>query len=262
MPNFGDLADAAAQIELAVAAESAGWDGFFVWDHIVVADGMPVADPWVVIGAQAAATTRIALGPMVTPLPRRRPWVVARQSTTVDRLSAGRLVLGVGIGFPPREEFATFDETTDDRERADMLDEGLEVLEGMWSGRRFRYDGVHYRVRETSFRPTPVSPQGIPIWVGGMWPNPRPLQRSARFDGYFPVKMDMTAWTPGEVASIAERVRHHRGGLGDFDVVVGGGFDPGSVRDLESAGATWYCAGPAGGEGVEELREAIGSGPP
>ncbi|MGB5187075.1 MAG: LLM class flavin-dependent oxidoreductase, partial [Acidimicrobiia bacterium] len=116
IPNFGSYADAAAVADLAAVAEQSGWDGFVVWDHIVIADGMPVGDPWVILTAVAMKTERIMIGPMVTPLPRRRPWVVARQTVTLDHLSGGRLVLGVGIGVPPEEEFGTFGEPTSVRE--------------------------------------------------------------------------------------------------------------------------------------------------
>src|SRR5690606_38855182 len=109
LPNFGTFSNPRFMVDLGRIAEEAGWDGFFVWDHIVVGDGMPVADPWVLLGAVAGETERILIGTMVTPVPRRRPWVLARQATTIDHLSDGRLVLGVGIGFPPDIEFGTFD---------------------------------------------------------------------------------------------------------------------------------------------------------
>lgn len=263
VPNFGEYADPKLIVSLAVQAEESGWDGFFVWDHIVIADGMAVGDPWVHLGAIANATRRIALGPMVTPLPRRRPWVVARQATTVDHLSDGRLILGVGIGFPAAEEFGTFSEPTGDRERADMLDEGLAVLSGMWSGDRFEFSGEHYSVRSTRFAPSPAQRPAIPIWVAGSWPNRRPLRRAARYQGVFPVKMDMSLWSPDEIEELTEIMRGERADLTGFDVVAGGSFEAGHDRsaDYARAGATWYVAGPGPDQSAAEVERAIQAGP-
>jgi hypothetical protein len=233
-------------VRLAAVAEDAGWDGCFLWDHIAVADELDTADPWVLLGAMAAGTDRIRLGTMVTPLPRRRPWVVARQATTVDHLSQGRLILGVGIGSPPDAEFERFGEPTDARVRAAMLDEGLHILRGMWSGKAFAHDGDHYRVNETVFAPTPVQTPSIPIWVGATWPNPRPLRRAARFEGAFPVKMDMTEWTVAEVEELVSIITTERGSLDGFDVVISGSFDDARARgaQYERAGATWFLSMP------------------
>src|SRR5262245_27138592 len=126
-PNMGRPTDLVA---LAVAAEAGGWDGVFLWDHLQLVRAMTldVLDPWVVLGAMAQATARVRLGALVTPLPRRRPWVVAKHVTTLDHLSGGRIVVGVGIGFPADAEFGAFGEETADRLRGDLLDEGLDVL--------------------------------------------------------------------------------------------------------------------------------------
>jgi alkanesulfonate monooxygenase SsuD/methylene tetrahydromethanopterin reductase-like flavin-dependent oxidoreductase (luciferase family) len=249
-------------VELAVTAEDAGWDGFFVWDHIVISDGMPVADPWVLLGAIGQATGSIRVGPMVAALPRHRPWVVARQAVTIDRLTGGRMTLGVGIGYPPDVEFATFDEPTGDRERADMLDEGLSITTAVWSGEPFEYKGEHYRVRRNRFAPKPVQAPGIPIWVAGMLPNLRPFRRAARFEGVFPIRSDMEDITPADVARVARYVEMHRTSVGAFDVVVGGPVE-GDVAAMEEAGATWYMAGPSPrGESIEETLAWVSAGPP
>jgi alkanesulfonate monooxygenase SsuD/methylene tetrahydromethanopterin reductase-like flavin-dependent oxidoreductase (luciferase family) len=263
LPNFGELADPALIVELAVAAEDAGWDGFFMWDHIVVGDGMPVADPWVLLAAVAQATKRIALGPMVTPVPRRRPWVLSRQATTLDHLSGGRLILGVGLGFPPDEEFGTFGEPTDDGVRAELLDEGLEILRGMWSGEPFAFDGIHNQVRRATFAPTPVQ-QHLPVWVAGMWPNRRPFRRAARHDGVFPIAADMHMLSPDEVAEIVAYVDRSRPAEAPFDVVIGGPHPtPGEVSAYQMAGVTWYLVGSApDGETAAEIRAWVGGGPP
>jgi alkanesulfonate monooxygenase SsuD/methylene tetrahydromethanopterin reductase-like flavin-dependent oxidoreductase (luciferase family) len=261
VPNFGDLADPRLMVELAVSAESAGWDGFFVWDHIVYGDGMPVADPWVQLAAIAQATERITIGPMVTPVPRRRPWVLARQVTTVDRLSGGRLVLGVGTGYPPDVEFGTFGEPTGDRDRADLLDEGLAVMRGMWSGEPFGYSGAHHRVRSTTFAPRPD--RQVPIWVAGMWPNRRPFRRAAHFHGVYPIAADFHLLSPDEVAEIVAYVGRHRTGTERYDVTSGGPpLSPTEVAAYEDAGVTWFQIGPDFGESADEIRDWVGEGPP
>jgi len=263
LPNFGSFANGSLMTDLAVLAEESGWDGFFPWDHIVIEDGLSVADPWVLLGAIAANTDRIAIGPMVTPLPRRRPWVLARQATTIDHLSGGRLILGLGIGFPPQEEFGTFGEPIGDKQRADMLEEGLIILQGMWRGGRFSFDGEHYSVAPTQFEPRPVRESGIPIWVAGMWPNQRPLRRAAQHQGVYPVKMDMTPWTPDEVAELAAIIERERGHLDNFDIAIGWSVDAGRrlAADYSAAGATWFIAGPAPELSLQEVRAMIASGP-
>jgi alkanesulfonate monooxygenase SsuD/methylene tetrahydromethanopterin reductase-like flavin-dependent oxidoreductase (luciferase family) len=262
IPNFGEYATPQRVVELAMTAEASGWDGFFLWDHIVVASQMPVADPWTLLAAIAYATEQIEMGPMVTPLPRRRPWVVSRQATSLDALSNGRLILGVGIGFPPKEEFGTFGEPMDERLRADMLDEGLEVLQGMWSGRDFSFHGTHYSVEETQFEPQPTRGSGTPIWVAGGLGVARPLRRAARFDGYFPVKWDMTDWTAEEVQELRELITTERGSTDGFDVVISGSFDALQDRSgaYEDAGASWYLASPSHERSADELRRIISAG--
>jgi alkanesulfonate monooxygenase SsuD/methylene tetrahydromethanopterin reductase-like flavin-dependent oxidoreductase (luciferase family) len=261
-PNFGAYAEPATMVELAVTAEDAGWDGFFVWDHIVVSDGMPVADPWVLLGAIGQATGSIRVGPMVAALPRHRPWVVARQAVTVDRLTGGRMTLGVGIGYPPDVEFATFDEPTDDRERADMLDESLSIINAVWSGEPFEFKGEYYSVRRNRFAPKPVQEPGIPIWVAGMLPNLRPFRRAARYDGVFPIRADMEDLTPTDLAGVARYVEEHRTAEGPFDVVVGGPFEADLIAMAE-AGTTWYLTGPSpAGASLEDTLAWISAGPP
>ena len=261
-PNFGGYAEPSLTVELSRAADAAGWDGFFVWDHIVIADGFAVADPWVLLGAIGQATESIRIGPMVSPLPRYRPWVLARQAVTLDRLSGGRCILGVGIGYPPEPDFGTFGDSTDPRLRADLLDEGLAIVTGVWSGEPFEFHGEHFDVRRTTFAPVPLQRPRIPIWVAGMLPNLRPFRRAARYDGVFPIRGDMQDMTPADVARVAGYVSRHRTGEGPFDIVVGG--PPGADVDaMEEAGATWFLAGPSPeGESVEETVAWISAGPP
>ena len=165
LPNFGAFADPVGLAALAATAEAAGWDGLFLWDHVVRREGdYDLADPWISLAAVATATSRLRIGPLVTPLPRRRPWNVAKQAVTLDHLSGGRMVLGVGLGTPRGPEFPAFGEETDLRVRGDMLDEALIVVRRAWSGETVRHTGPHYRVEGVRFLPRSAwsSTHGLP----------------------------------------------------------------------------------------------------
>ncbi len=246
LPPFGDHADPRAIRTLAIIAEEAGWDGFFVWDHMLFRKTpLPVADPWVALAAVAGATERIRIGTMVTPLSRRRPWVVARQAVGLDQLSNGRFILGVGLGAPVHQDFASFGEVVDDRTRATMLDESLELLDMLWSGRKVRYAGTHYRTTDVTFLPRPVQAR-IPVWVGGYWPAKAPMRRAARWNGVVPGRKGRPL-RPTDVVEIREFVDRHRATNGPFDVVVSGST-PGSDQETaatilepwQRVGATWW----------------------
>lgn len=202
---FDVLASPRALGELAAAAERAGWDGMFVWDHLVFSHGVrELADPWICLAAIAQRTETLVLGPMVTPLPRRRPQIVARQALTLDQLSGGRLILGFGLGDDERNgELSRFGEELDPRRRGAMLTEGLTALTGLLSGRAFAHRGEHYLVDDVRFLPGPVRPSGIPIWLAAQWPNRRPLRRAARYDGVFPVNLS----DPAELGELVDEVR-------------------------------------------------------
>jgi alkanesulfonate monooxygenase SsuD/methylene tetrahydromethanopterin reductase-like flavin-dependent oxidoreductase (luciferase family) len=250
VPNFGE--EPAGLIELGVAAEEAGFDGFFLWDHIVFSnrgDGPPIIDPWLVLAVVAARTSRIKLGTMITPVPRRRPWQLARQTASLDRLSGGRVILGVGIGSPAYGDFGIFHEPAGDRARADMLDEGLAVLNGLWSGERFSYAGQHFTVDPVRFTPVPVQRPRVPVWVGGVLPATRPIARAARWDGVVPIRFAQGSLIRPSVADIAgvrERVVAARGSADGYDVVVWAevAAQPADVPALaapyQAAGATWW----------------------
>jgi alkanesulfonate monooxygenase SsuD/methylene tetrahydromethanopterin reductase-like flavin-dependent oxidoreductase (luciferase family) len=255
MPNFAEFADPATIVALARDAEAAGWDGFFLWDHINIfgAEPVPVADPWILLAAVAQATERIAIGTMVTPVPRRRPWVLARQTATLDRLSKGRLILGVGLGLPAETEFSAFGEDPDLSVRAQKLDEGLAILAGLWSGEAFEFHGRHYEVARTRFLPTPVQQPRIPVWVAGTWPKAGPLRRAATWDGYFPTTIrpdgsEGEPFTPDDIAAMRARLESMRAGrpieliTGD-EVVDTKPLDLDYLRGFERAGITWYLDG-------------------
>ena len=248
---FGPLADARVVGDLAATAEAVGWDGFFVWDHLQYGERVAeVADVWTCCAAVALRTERLLLGPMVTPLARRRPWQVARQAVSLDLLSNGRFVLGVGLGGGEPWDFDWFGEEPDLRTRAAALDEALDVITGLWTGEPFSYAGEHFRIEEpVTFRPRPTSGSRIPIWVGGIWPHRAPLRRAARWDGMAIIKLG-EPMSPAEVAEASGYVREHRRATSDFDVVASGPTGPGSGPDQEAdrrrleeyaaAGATWW----------------------
>lgn len=247
LPPFDQFGDARALAELAREAEAAGWDGFFIWDHIVFDPSWhPIVDPWVGLAAAAIATTSIRLGTLVTPLPRRRPWKLARETVSIDQLSGGRLILGVGIGDPVQWDYGYFGEPTDAKLRGAMLDEGLAILTGLWSGEAFKFEGEHYRLQEMKFLPRPVQTPRIPIWVGGWWPNKPPMRRAARWDGAIPGRLSAPL-TPDDWRDIQAYIQLHRTGSGPFDVVGGGATsgtdlarDADTVAQYAAAGLTWW----------------------
>lgn len=258
LPPFDELADARLCASLAAQAEEHGWDGLFVWDHTTYRPPVQaVADPWVVLSAVATATERLRIGPMVTPLPRRRPVEVARQTATLDQLSQGRLVLGVGIGGDGSRELSATGEQTDDRVRGAMLDEHLHVLAAAWSGKPVRHHGEHYVVDDIRFLPTPVQRPGPPVWVAMRYGNRAPLRRAARHDGVFPIEIE----SPDQLASCVHDIAELRGGLEGFDVVVGG--PPGTdVAGYERAGATWWTVSFPLATTADQVRGVLRAGPP
>jgi alkanesulfonate monooxygenase SsuD/methylene tetrahydromethanopterin reductase-like flavin-dependent oxidoreductase (luciferase family) len=257
LPIFDELADPSALARLAARAEDRGWDGVFLWDHVLYrAPVTSVTDPWIALAAMAAATERVQLGPMVTPLARRRPWIVARQAVALDHLSGGRFVLGLGLGLDSSGgELSRFGEEVDDRRRARMLDEGLAVLTGLLAGEPVEHRGEFYTVDGATFLPPPARPGGMPIWLGARWPNQRPVARALRHDGVFLIDTDDPTDVAGIVADADALDR-------SFDIVVTGtaGDDVAGWRD---AGATWWLADfEAFPVSVAEVEAAVDAGPP
>ena len=257
VPNFGDFADPRLFADLARRTEEAGWDGLFVWDHVTHSKEMrrQIADPWVLLTAAALATQRIRLGTMITPVPRRRVSKLAREVTTLDRLTGGRMILGVGLGAPVPDEFGTFGETTDLRQLAARLDEGLAALNLLWSGETVSFHGEHIVVDDVAFLPTPLQRPRVPIWVGGVWPAKAPMRRAARWDGAAPILMEPDGSMsrrpdPAAVAEISKFLDASRAEAGraadPFDLVIGGTTpaDPAAAADLlaplAAAGVTWW----------------------
>ena len=253
VPNVGMFGDARMLADLAYEAEASGWDGFFLWDtiHYLADEKESVCDPWIALAAIAMRTQRIRIGTMVTPLSRRRPWKLARETVSLDRLSNGRLILGVGLGDLADRGLTHVGEITDAKTRAKLLDEGLEVLVGLWSGQPFSYQGEHYQVSEITFLPTPVQSPRIPIWIGGFWPRKGPLERAMQWDGtYFGKANDDGTYddmTVEDVQALKTYADQHRDAKIPFDIALGGKTsgddlekDQAQIKPLAEAGVTWW----------------------
>jgi alkanesulfonate monooxygenase SsuD/methylene tetrahydromethanopterin reductase-like flavin-dependent oxidoreductase (luciferase family) len=241
---FEELSEPALVAELAATAERGGWDGFFIWDHVAYREPVrALADPWVTLAAIAMRTERLRIGPLVTPLPRRRPHQLARETVTLDRLSGGRLVFGVGLGSGTTGEFDPdrFGEEGDPKARAKLLDDGLERLVSYWDG---------------EFEPRPVQRPRIPIWVAARWPRRRPLRRAVRYEGLFPIDLP----GPEALAELGGEIKAMRDGDGPFDLVAE--MPPGAdTRPWADAGATWCLTSFDLQPTRAEVEAAIDAGP-
>jgi alkanesulfonate monooxygenase SsuD/methylene tetrahydromethanopterin reductase-like flavin-dependent oxidoreductase (luciferase family) len=256
LPAAGPSGDARTLSALAALAEESGWDAVLLEDYLVYQNRaeLPAYDPWVALAAMALCTRTLRLGVMVTPLARRRPWKLAKEAVTLDHLSGGRLIIGAGLGDSTDMSFTRFGEGISARVRAEMLDESLAILDGLWRGEPFSYTGRHYTVDSVTCLPKPVQQPRIPIWIGGAYPNRGPLRRAARWDGACLYK----AAAPGgaedsgegldadDVRALKAFVGEHRAGDSPFDVVVGRTqradttAERTHIRSLAEAGATWW----------------------
>src|SRR5512132_1536275 len=259
VPIFDALADPALVARLSAEAEEAGWDGIFLWDHVRWREPvLEVADAWITLAALATATQAVRLGPMGTPLARRRPVKVARETATLDRLSGGRLTLGVGLGGDRfAGEFSRTGEEVDDRVRGEMLDEGLDILSAAWSGEPVNHRGKRYLVDDVQFLPRPVQRPRVPVWTAAFPGNVKPLRRAARYDGFFPVNLENV----DQFARAVTTVRELRGDdSAPYDVAVE--LPPGSdVAAYAEAGATWWMTELEPGVSLGEVRGVIREGP-
>ena len=273
LPNVREYADPNLLVELALAAESAGWDGVFVWDHLLYREGAAAVNPWITTAAIAQATARIRIGVMVTALARRRPWNVAREAAALDILSNGRLMFGAGLGSLD-DEFSLFGEDSDPRVRADKLDEALEIVTGLWTGEAFSYNGERFQIEEVRFLPAPIQSPRIPVLVAGRWPNRRPFRRAARWDGIFATHESVghnETMTVEQTTEIVEYIHAHRAGDNRPLEVVIEGQTSGMDRDRDSetvaaygrAGLTWWVEKLGWFRGtLNEMRDRIEAGPP
>ena len=264
LPPFEELADPGVVARLAAEAEERGWHGVFVWDQLRWREPIrQVADPWITLAAIAAATEQVRLGPMVTPLARRRPAKVARETASLDVLSGGRLILGVGLGADRfAGEFSKTGEELDDRVRGEMLDEALEILVAAWSGEPVTHRGMHYLVDDVQFLPRPVHLPRVPVWTAAFPGHVKPLRRAARYDGFFPVNLERPDQLAEIVADLAALRREAgRDPTEPYDVVVA--LPPGSdPAPYLAAGATWWLVEfPWDAPSVDQVRAVIRDGP-
>jgi alkanesulfonate monooxygenase SsuD/methylene tetrahydromethanopterin reductase-like flavin-dependent oxidoreductase (luciferase family) len=267
-PNFGNTFGNPKRVtKLAIEAEKSGWDGFFLWDHIINTEGFPqTIDPFIALTSVAENTEKIHIGTTVTPVPRRRPWKLARETVTLDILSEGRLILGIGLGGP--SEFSVMNEEPNLRIMAQMADEQLEILNGLWSGEEFSYTGEHYKIDKVKFLPRPVQRPRIKLWGAGTWPKKGPFRRAAKLDGVVPLTVDYTnPLTPDDYRKMIEYMKKH-GLRGPYDVVEIS-FDATkndekkkSILDFQDAGVNWWLELVSDWNGsYEKIKDIIMQGP-
>ena len=267
-PNFGNTFGNPKLItKLAIEAEKSGWDGFFLWDHIINTEGFPnTVDPFIALTSVAENTEKIQIGTTVTPLPRRRPWKLARETVTLDILSEGRLILGIGLGGP--SEFSLMNEETDLRIMAKMADEHLEILNVLWSGEEFSYAGKYYTIDKVKFLPRPVQKPRIKLWGAGTWPKKGPFKRAAKLDGVIPLSVHYTnPLTPDDYSSMIEYMKKH--GLRIPYDIVKISFDitknndkKRAIQDFQDAGVNWWLELVSDWTGsYEKIKDIIMQGP-
>jgi probable F420-dependent oxidoreductase len=266
LATLGDYANPKRVVQMAQAAEASGWEAIFVWDHLAFAWGVPSGDPWIILAAVAQATKRIKIGSAVTPLPRRRPQVMANTLATLDLLSEGRVIFGVGLGGVP-QEYEGFGEAADAKTRAEKLDEALEILKALFSGERVNYQGEHYRLNGVTLAPLPVQRPRPPIWIGG---ESRPaLRRAAHWDGWViggDNEQGQMVKTPQQFADQMAYIRACRTTTQPFDAALTGVSSPLDrrlVREYGDAGMTWWLESLHGFRGdFDVLLARIKAGPP
>ncbi|MCE7741678.1 MAG: LLM class flavin-dependent oxidoreductase [Candidatus Heimdallarchaeota archaeon] len=270
--QFKEFADPNIVVEFAVEAEKAGWDGIFLCDHLLFEKDeiQPIAELWVLLGAIAAKTSRIKIGTYVTPLPRYHPWQFAKMAATLDVLSNGRLILGLGIGGP-EDEFKAFGETYDTKILAEKLEEEITIIQGLWTGEPFSFSGKHYEVDNVGFLPKPVQSPRIPLIMGGMWPSKKPFVRAAQFDGAMPIHKNFPQdLTPDEIRQIIALINSNRKTEDKFEIIVSGTgfFSPDQhksmIQSYIDSGITWWLehVNTLMQPSVEEMRKMVKQGPP
>jgi alkanesulfonate monooxygenase SsuD/methylene tetrahydromethanopterin reductase-like flavin-dependent oxidoreductase (luciferase family) len=268
-PNFGNTFGNPKLItELAIEAEKSGWDGFFLWDHIVYQEeGYPnIVDPFIALTSVAEYTQNIHIGTTVTPLPRRRPWKLARETATLDIISEGRLILGIGLGGP--SELSIMNEETNLSKMAKMTNEHLEILNGLWSGEDFNYSGKYYTIDKVKFLPRPIQKPRIKMWGAGTWPKKGPFKRAAKLDGVVPLSQDYrNPLTPDDYRNMIEYMRKH--GLRSPYDIVEISFDATKSNDkrkaileFQDAGVNWWLELVSDWNGsYEKIKDIIMQGP-
>ena len=271
VPNFGTFGHVSTVVELAKTAEHTGWDGFFLWDHLLPDHNSrhgSVVDPWIALTAIAGATSHLRIGALVTPLPRRRPWKLARETVTLDHYSAGRLVVGVGIGGDWWREYSAVGEPADAKTHGAMLDEGLDILTGLWTGTPITYPGTYYHVQDAHFLPPSYQTPRIPIWVAGVWPGTRPFRRAARWDGIIPTARH-SALSPNDIRDMHAYIDSYRTATTPIEIVFQGRAHEVTlaergkhVAEYAAAGVTWWLEQVWPDVALSEVQSIIQRGPP
>jgi alkanesulfonate monooxygenase SsuD/methylene tetrahydromethanopterin reductase-like flavin-dependent oxidoreductase (luciferase family) len=270
-PNFGKtFGNPLLIVDLVKEAEAAGWDGFFLWDHILMLEGFPpTVDPFTVLAATAVHTTKILIGTAVTPLSRRRPWKLARECVTLDHLSKGRFVLGIGLGIP--NELRVMNEEANPEILARMVNEQLEILNGLWSGEELIFEGDFYKTSGVKFLPKPIQQPRIKLWGAGTWPNKKPFKRAANLDGVIPIKADFEEpLSLNELEQIISYIKQQKKIPESYDFVrvyfSTGGDDQLELDMLEQyrdIGINWWIDTISDWSGnTEEIKKIIRKGPP
>jgi alkanesulfonate monooxygenase SsuD/methylene tetrahydromethanopterin reductase-like flavin-dependent oxidoreductase (luciferase family) len=256
LPPFGPLCDPRLLADLGAEAEAAGWDGVFLWDHILRRreEVIDISDPWVCLSAMAMTTTRIRIGPLVTPLTRRRPIKLAREITTLDHLSNGRLTMTFGLGVDTGGELSRFGEIVDQKIRADRLDEGLTILEQLFAGHS-DFRGEHFQVDDVMFGPLPVQRPRPPYWFAIRGTATRPARRAAAYEGIIPIEMELD-----RLRELLDLIGNERGSLDGFEVVVSDtpGIGPDATdQQMIDAGGTWITRRVPVGATAADVRALI-----
>jgi alkanesulfonate monooxygenase SsuD/methylene tetrahydromethanopterin reductase-like flavin-dependent oxidoreductase (luciferase family) len=270
--HFNELADPEIIIELAVEAEKAGWDGIFLPDHLLYDKQAiyPITETWILLSAIAAKTEKIKIGTGVAALPRYHPWWFAKMAATLDVLSKGRLMLGLGLGGP-KSEYESFGEKYDVKVLAQKMDESLEIIQGLWTGEPFSFSGKYYQIDEAAFLPKPHQSPRIPMLFGGMWPNKKPFIRAAKYDGIMPIHKNFPQdLTPKELKEIISLVKENRSSDDPFELIVSGTgfFNPETrveqIQPYIDVGITWWLehVNTLMQPSVNAMREWVKSGPP
>lgn len=270
--QFKEFADPNLVVEFAVEAEKAGWDGFFLCDHLLFEKNeiQPIGEVWVLLSAIAARTSKIKIGTYVSPLTRYSPWQFAKMTATLDVLSNGRLMLGLGIGGP-EDEFEAFGEEYDTKVLAEKLEEELIIIQGLWSGEPFSFSGKYYEIDNVAFLPKPVQYPRIPLLLGGMWPAKKPFVRAAQFDGALPIHKNFPQdLNPEEIRDIIKVINSNRKEDDKFEIIISGTgfFAPEHRKEIVQsyidAGVTWWLehVNTLMQPSVEEMRKIVKLGPP
>lgn len=260
---FGRFSDPREVVKIAQIAEKAGWEGLWLWDHLVFP--WAVGDPWITLAAVASATQSMKLITGVAPMPRYRPHLLARQMTSLDLLSGGRVIFGTGLGIP--SDFTPFGEPESAKTRAAMTDEGLALLTALWSGAEVTHQGEFYQAEKVRFLPTPVQRPRIPVWIGG--DSPAALRRAAHWDGWIMGVIDeqcQVTKPPAQIAAQVTAIRQQRTSSEPFAVAIDGtstAHDGALAREYADAGATWWFEAIFETRGpLEEQIARIKAGPP